>query len=640
VLPAVTTSFTNGRRSYVVGILALALCYVLTSELAIYLQELGAITLLLWVPSGIGLAVLLLYGRRWWPGIALGSFAAVALRKALFVGVVASFTETLEALLIYQLLRGARFRTQLDRVRDVATFVAADAATTLIGATVGATVIALADGLVRVHYIPVWSTWWWVNLSGDLIVTPALLTWLSPPRTRTRPSLEVLALAVVGAIVGVLVLGDFVPHWLPGAHSPYYLLPIMVWAGVRFGPRGAATATLLASLSALAAATVGPVFPSQRDVQLFIAISSVTTLLLSALAEERVTAVERRGAIQLAALDGIVTIDELGRVLELNPAAEQLFGVREADVLGKDLASLMIPPRLRDAYYSGLRRYAATGASAVIGARYRTTAWRASDGREFPVEVAVVRAPDSDQVVLTGFVRDVTAEYAAQAAREEAAATLERVVEERTAELRESLREGDMLLREIHHRVKNNLQVISSLLQLQTNAARDDAVRRVLRESQNRITAMALVHQLLYRSKEVARVEFGEYLRNLADRLVEAYSVRPDRISLAVDAEVIHVDLDTAIPCGLIINELVANALEHAFPAGRRGHILITLTREPDVIALAVSDDGIGLPLDIRVDAPTTFGLSIVRTLARQLEGTIASLPGPGTTIQVSFPTP
>jgi two-component sensor histidine kinase len=162
----------------------------------------------------------------------------------------------------------------------------------------------------------------------------------------------------------------------------------------------------------------------------------------------------------------------------------------------------------------------------------------------------------------------------------------------------------------------------------------------VLLDSQNRIMAMALVHQLLYRSKEVARIEFGEYLRNLSDRLIAAYSVRPDRIMLTVEAQVIHVDLDTAIPCGLIVNELVANALSHAFPQGGAGHIRITFERKADVLILGVEDNGVGLPPTVHIDAPTTFGLSIVRTLARQLEGTIASLPGPGTTIQVSFPTP
>jgi PAS domain S-box-containing protein len=413
----------------------------------------------------------------------------------------------------------------------------------------------------------------------------------------------------------------------------------MLWAGVRFGPRGAATASLAASLAAIIADSldVGP-FPERGELQAFIAISSVTTLVLSALAQERVRALLRKSAIQRGALDAIITIDTNGRVLELNPAAEELFKMSEADAVGRDLATLVIPPRLRDAYYRGLHRYTASGTSSIVGARYNTTAWRASDGQEFPVEIAVTRAPVDDQHVLTGFVRDISAQHAAEVARREASAELERKVAERTAELRESLRQGDMLLREIHHRVKNNLQVISSMLNLQAATAQDENARLSLLESQNRITAMALVHQLLYRSKEIGLIDFGDYLHRLIERLAAAYTVDASRIEIAVDAPAICVDLDRAIPCGLIVNELVTNALLHAFPGERRGHIRIGLARDHDLVALSVADDGIGLPPSIDLDAPHTFGLKILHALAKQIEGTTSRLGGPGTTIRVVFP--
>ncbi len=628
-------------RSYWLGIVAIAGLYLLAGEVALRLHELGAWLSLIWVPSGLGLAIVLLYGPRWWPGIAVGTFLVVVIRHHPVVALVTMTTETIEILISYYVLHELLdFRPQLDRVRDVLAFVVVDVCIALLGACLGA--LALYSGTF-VHdgdFVTLWATWWWVNLSGDLIVAPAVLTWVRrSPTPSPRGSHEVVALVVVGLLVALVILASWLPPWLPAANAPYYLLPLMLWAGVRFGPRGAATASIVASLAAIIADTlgIGP-FPERGEMQAFITIASVTTLVLSALAQERVCALVRKSAIQRGALDAIITIDTTGRVLELNPAAEQLFKMREADAVGRDLATLVIPPRLRDAYYRGLHRYAAGGPSSIVGARYRTTAWRAADGEEFPVEIAVTRPPVDDQHVLTGFVRDISAQHAAEVARREASAELERKVAERTAELRESVRQGDVLLREIHHRVKNNLQVISSMLNLQATTAHNEDARLVLLESQNRIAAMALVHQLLYRSKEIGLIDFGDYLHRLIERLADAYNVDASRIELAVDAPAIYVDLDRAIPCGLIVNELVTNALLHAFPGGRRGRIRIGLAHDHELVALTVADDGIGLPASIDLDKPHTFGLKIVHSLAKQIDGTTSRLPGAGTTIRVAFP--
>ena len=316
--------------------------------------------------------------------------------------------------------------------------------------------------------------------------------------------------------------------------------------------------------------------------------------------------------------------------------------MRAAAVLGRNVAEFAIPPRLRPLFRRQLRAYTMSGRS-VAGARYRATAWRAFDGLEFPVEVAVTRVPAEGQHELTGFVRDVTAEEAVERARINANAELERKVAERTAQLENALRdkdallrEKDVLLREVHHRVKNNLQVISSLLNLQLASEPGESTRRGLRESQRRIRSMALVHELLYQSKDFAHIDVGRYLRDLVVQLGQAYNMSQQRIATVVTAPSLPLDLDRAIPCGMLVNELVSNAFEHAFPEPRRGTIRVTLEQHAPMLQLTVADDGIGMASSPPERTPT-FGLRIVKTLARQLGGQVEIPQGNGTTVRVTF---
>ena len=204
-------------------------------------------------------------------------------------------------------------------------------------------------------------------------------------------------------------------------------------------------------------------------------------------------------------------------------------------------------------------------------------------------------------------------------------------------ELRLSLREKEVLLREVHHRVKNNLQVISSLLNLQVAAESSEAARKGLIESQSRIYSMALVHQLLYRSKDLAHIDLREYLDGLVRRLATAYNVGDERIELVVSVASIRLDIDRAIPCGLIVNELVTNAFAHAFPVDRHGHLWISVAQDGERVILTVRDDGIGLPPDLRIESVQTFGLQIAHLLSEQLGGTIELVRDHGTAVRVQF---
>lgn len=218
---------------------------------------------------------------------------------------------------------------------------------------------------------------------------------------------------------------------------------------------------------------------------------------------------------------------------------------------------------------------------------------------------------------------------------------LERSMAEREraeTRLKTSLQEKEVLLREIHHRVKNNLQVIASLLNLQSKYIKDPQALGMFVESRNRVKSMAIIHEKMYQSKDLARIDFADYVRNLAAGLCRSYRIESDSVALTVDVADVHLSVDTAIPCGLIINELVSNSLKHAFPEGRTGEIAIGLRPAgADRYVLTVRDNGDGFPKNLDVHNSTTLGLQIVSALTKQLEGTIEVTSAGGTTFQIIF---
>jgi two-component sensor histidine kinase/amino acid transporter len=206
--------------------------------------------------------------------------------------------------------------------------------------------------------------------------------------------------------------------------------------------------------------------------------------------------------------------------------------------------------------------------------------------------------------------------------------------------LRASLGEKDALIKEVHHRVKNNMQVVSSLLNLQLDFLPDEQARPVLSETQGRITAMALVHEKLYQSVDLARVDFADYLRELTENIVAVFGSSAHRIDLVLEAEELHLSVDAAIPCGLIVNELVCNAFKHGFRDGGSGSLTVAFGRGAEGrLRLRVSDSGCGLPPGIDLRRTESLGMQLVHTLVEQLQGTIevSSGPGEGTCFELTF---
>lgn len=213
--------------------------------------------------------------------------------------------------------------------------------------------------------------------------------------------------------------------------------------------------------------------------------------------------------------------------------------------------------------------------------------------------------------------------------------TERKLTEERLAA---SLLEKEVLLKEVYHRVKNNLQTVSSVLSLQAASIKDPAVRDMFLENEHRVRSMALIHEKLYRSKTLAHIDFREYLDGLATSLFRSYRVAGD-VSLRVDVRDVTLDIDTSITCGLLVNELLSNALKHAFPDGKSGEIAILMNPvDGGNYELAFSDNGVGLPPGFHVEESKTLGMSLVNNLVRQLDGKMEITTGPGTRYLVTFP--
>lgn len=200
--------------------------------------------------------------------------------------------------------------------------------------------------------------------------------------------------------------------------------------------------------------------------------------------------------------------------------------------------------------------------------------------------------------------------------------------------LRGSLREKEVLLKEVHHRVKNNLQIISSLLHLQAAKVGDRSARDLFKECQDRVHSMAAIHKRLYESDNLAEIDFGDYLRHITDGLMRSYRLEAP-VRLEVDADRGLLSIDQAIPCGLIVNELVSNALKYAFPEGRAGTLVVRFRDEGVQYRLLVEDDGQGLPESFSVTRSPSLGLKLVTALVKKLRGRLVVR-----SLQVLIPVP
>jgi PAS domain S-box-containing protein len=242
------------------------------------------------------------------------------------------------------------------------------------------------------------------------------------------------------------------------------------------------------------------------------------------------------------------------------------------------------------------------------------------EGNRFPVEVSSHLFNFEKQPMIMSVVRDLSKRRSAE------------------MKVRQSLQEKETLLREVHHRVKNNLQVISGLLNLQSMYIDEQESKDIYKESQNRIKTMALIHEELYQRDDLARIDFAEYISNLLANLFASYSVNRERVSLELDLKSASMVLDTAIPCGLIVNELVTNSLKHAFADGMAGEVGVAFSGSSEAgYQLRVWDSGSGMPDDLDFRRTRSMGLKLVAILTEQLDAGVTLDRDGGTAFTITF---
>ena len=317
--------------------------------------------------------------------------------------------------------------------------------------------------------------------------------------------------------------------------------------------------------------------------------------------------------------DAVFILSPDGYYLAANQPAAKMFGYKVEDILQMHAYDIIAPSDQEDAQ----QKLSHLHQGETLPVYERTL--RKKDGTEFQGEINVALVPDEhgEPLHLQAVIRDITERKQAE------------------VQIKQSLQEKEVLLKEIHHRVKNNMQIISSLLDLQADTIQDEAVREIFTESQQRIKSMALIHERLYQSSDLARIDFAEYIESLTNHLVRLYRTKAGNATLSLDIAPLFLSLETAIPCGLIINELVSNAFKHAFPKGQAGKISIEL--QPTVqgeLILSVQDNGVGLPEEIDLQRTNTLGLTLVLTLVNQLKGTITQTNKQGSEFQITFTDP
>lgn len=316
--------------------------------------------------------------------------------------------------------------------------------------------------------------------------------------------------------------------------------------------------------------------------------------------------------------DAIISISEDQRIVLFNQGAERIFGYSAKEAIGKPL-DILLPERMAKLHRTQVKDFAHSGQTTRRKSERTQIVGRRKDGTEFPAEASISRVDAGGRILLTVILRDITQRVAAD------------------EKLKESIREKEALLREIHHRVKNNLQVMSSLLGLQARSVPHQEARQAFEDSQGRIHSMALIHEVLCGSPSFTRIDIADYTRELAAYRLRAHGAGK-RIRLATDLDEVYLDLETAVPYGIILNELLANALRHGFPGQRAGQVRISLRAQPDQsIQLIVQDDGVGLPDGFDWHAAASLGFRLVRMLAEQLRAKIEIQARNPTAIQLIF---
>jgi PAS domain S-box-containing protein len=454
---------------------------------------------------------------------------------------------------------------------------------------------------------------------------------------KVTPTLACL-LPAVGVFAGVLAMQNGDPTYINQALM-WLFVPILL-SGLVLSVRGTALTSglILAALAAtielapeLSGKTSGMVFGFIFSIaSMTLVVAGVYQQNLARLKKElgerikteaALAASERRWrSVAQTAADAIIIFNRQREIVSWNDAAQAMFGYTEQEAVGKTMA-LLLPPEQAHQLPDMIKRIRQQILTGSHSPPHITLESMRKDGGHFPCELTVAVWESNGDKYYTGILRDISERHQIE------------------GELRASIQEKEVMLKEIHHRVKNNLQIISSLLSLQSSTIEDKEANAVLKESQNRVRSMALIHEKLYQSNMLSRIKFSEYIQGLTTYLIPAYE-QTGHVTFHIEADDVWLSLDAAVPCGLIVNELISNALKYAFPDGKPGRIELSASAEGDLIKLVATDNGVGIPAGKDILDGNTLGLQLVHSLVGQLEGELHISGTHGTRFEITFRDP
>ncbi|WLT32625.1 sensor histidine kinase [Geothrix sp. PMB-07] len=591
---------------------------------------------LCYYPAALSVALLLLYGPKALPTITLAPLPAALLLQPMgmptwAIAAVSLLYGCFHALAVLA-FRKARLSPRLRRIPDVAGFMLLAMLSPLAASVPILAVLRTAGALPGHPVIDILRMVFLSNALGVLTLTPALLLWAHPflrlgwhghPARRAELHPGRLLLQAASLALAAFVVVRFSE---PGTlHLKYLLFLPVTWVVVQGGLRAASLAfPLLTVLLAMLILRSDLPADAQLGIQSFLCVLFGTGLFLGAAMDAQREAIRMRDRRSLHLnhlMDATGAIPwemdlESGRCTYLGQAVESLLGRAPEVWQRKPFWADVIHPDDQLTFLKFLLQVSRNRGVHQIEFKLQD-----SEGHEHWVRAAGGMEPAKGKGLVMGFLFDI---HAHKHAEENA--------------LRVMLKEKDILLREIHHRVKNNLQVVSSLLRLQSSTSEDPALQRALKEAQERVQAIALIHQKLKHAPDFSQLDLPGYVRTLAERLVRSYASVPALIDLQVKVAEVDIGPDSPVPLGLILNELVANALQHAFPPGEGGSLDIEIDRDSKGwITLRVADSGQGLPESVHL-AQGGLGFQLVQALTDQLGGTLELERRRGAAFLLTFP--
>ncbi len=630
--------------------LLFSLVYFASAELGNFLMFRPLAFSAYWPPSGLFVAVLLLSRPQDWPLLVLAAFPAnlasdLLHGRLVWASLLFTCGNALEALTGAWLAR--RFVGQrdddaspltLDSPKQVFALIGLSGMlSTTLSASIGAGVVAFL--LKSGSYWATWTTWWISDALSVMVFAPVVLLFARPGAWQSlRKSLPALKARAAEAAIWSAGLGVCI--WLvcmAGDRNwdflEYLFWPFLAWAALRFRFPVIVLMNLFLSLATAWSTSRGYGYftaPNQDaasqalQLQAFIAISTCSTLGLAALTAERKQN-DQQAHLQARLLDmvgeAVIATDLNGIVKYWNRMAGVMYGWNAQEAVGQEISTLIMPP---DAASDGQR---------MIKMLQNRGAWsgmvmlRRRDGSLFPVLLTDTPIYDEhgQQTGIVGVSADIT-EY--------------RQVEER---LQASLLEKDVLLKELHHRVKNNLQIVNSILSLRADLIDDERALQVFQDCQNSVQAIALIHERIYQSSTLAEIDAHEYINDLVRHLHTIYEQQGQAVTSHIEAASFALDVERAIPCGLIITELFTNAIRHAFPPQHAAppggpQVWVSFEVQETCCRLGVRDNGVGLPPEFDLAERPSLGIQLVFLLSQQLKGDVQISGEGGTSFWIAFP--